>query len=719
MSGARSDLLEQPTVSTEWYARVGPAHYAKVAEKYFHGQMPEAVPQQLSEPALLEQLVRMAPNNGRRGLDVGCGPSGRHMSYLDDVVGRKVFGVDVQPENIAFLRVHRPELKSRVAVHDIATSPVLPRSFPGKYDFVTCMYVLQHMEPETIPTTLQRLASLLEDGGVLQLAFKAGQGVYVCQDPDHDLQRSFHLYEPDHILKLASSAGLELVRAPEGGGLGGVMGFQATSGPRETIVWLRKGDPKPDQPTAHDPVPACAALVDGFSKSDKPDPVVSAHPSHLHWAIPAHCDFSSRNQPLTPARLRAELGQKDREKAPATHAQLLDGIDQESLPPRIRTFLRAMQKNLVAAHKTATSVHYTGARTPIKRPHRRKYDLDGKLGMSNAGEFLRKPFSSREPPSVSDRLLENDPDFSRIKATQVEFLTTLANLLGCPTSLAVAHQLDIPGCPEDSGWGVTVQKVPGVVPAKQYHVHRDEHGLRRATASVKSSLLVGRAFNQVIHNLDCVFHQFLVPAPRKGETENHDFIIQVDFDEAFCSFPPEELQPALKSFFIDAELDECGFLSKPFDFNEPIGWTKDHWDGRMNIYGPLFAEYINGDIELDFDRVNLEMQRWSQIPDQVLRNCMRPFLDVCEEELGQPIVVLEGSPSAEIPRRAFEDALINRIKRAPAEYDSFLTDLHKARSARAKGLSHPISDFYAQLPVWNFGLKAGGHEQRQRVTHES
>ena len=182
--------------------------------------------------ARLKELV--AP--GAAGLDAGCGAGARDVYYYwrDEY---DILGIDAVEENIAVARTLHPEIADRISVADLTR----PLDFPDEsFDFVLCNSVIQHIAPDQVmEVTLPELVRVLKIGGLLQLMFKAGEGIVTVYDKDYGADRTFQLYDQDEILGRLAALGTCLVPA-EGDSLGGVMLFHDTKPMRHCVFYSRK-----------------------------------------------------------------------------------------------------------------------------------------------------------------------------------------------------------------------------------------------------------------------------------------------------------------------------------------------------------------------------------------------------------------------------------------------------------------------------------------------
>lgn len=215
-------------------------HYARRYAEVAH-QFLQSVYVKSSHPALkndwdlLEHLKELAP--GKRGLDAGCGAGARDVYALWSC-GYDIWGIDAVVENIEIAIELHPEIADRVSVADLRN----PLDFPDAwFDFVICNAVIQHIAPDVVKNiTLPELARVLKPGGVMQLMFKNGTGLFSIFDKDYGVERTFQLYDEREILSILGQNGLELVEMESQNKLGGVMYFTDPKLAEHCVFFMRK-----------------------------------------------------------------------------------------------------------------------------------------------------------------------------------------------------------------------------------------------------------------------------------------------------------------------------------------------------------------------------------------------------------------------------------------------------------------------------------------------
>jgi len=115
------------------------------------------------QPALVELLKLVA--SGSRLLEIGSGP-GWDADWLEEK------GLVVRRTDAAESFVRFQASRGRQAEHlDVIHDPL-----GGPYDGVVALYVLQHVERETLPSVFARIVAAIRDGGVFLLGLREGEG---------------------------------------------------------------------------------------------------------------------------------------------------------------------------------------------------------------------------------------------------------------------------------------------------------------------------------------------------------------------------------------------------------------------------------------------------------------------------------------------------------------------------------------------------------------
>lgn len=144
--------------------------------------------------------------------DLGCGP-GRVTAHLHDL-GTHAFGIDLSPQMIEVARRTHPQL--RFAVGSMTALDLDDRSLGG----IVAWYSIVHTPPEQLPTAFAEFHRVLNPGGQLLLAFKAGnRHRHLNQAYGHELSLDVYWLPPDDVAELLRQAGFvmdaRLIREPD------------------------------------------------------------------------------------------------------------------------------------------------------------------------------------------------------------------------------------------------------------------------------------------------------------------------------------------------------------------------------------------------------------------------------------------------------------------------------------------------------------------------
>ena len=155
------------------------AVYDASAERYveFVGREISAATETALDRAVLASFVEMIAAEPGQVADVGCGP-GRVAAYL---AGHDldVIGVDVSPAMVAHAGRAHPGI--RFGEGRLDELPMPDRSLAA----VVCWYSIIYTPPDRLGTAFTELLRVLRPGGLLLLAFQAGQGEAVHRADAH------------------------------------------------------------------------------------------------------------------------------------------------------------------------------------------------------------------------------------------------------------------------------------------------------------------------------------------------------------------------------------------------------------------------------------------------------------------------------------------------------------------------------------------------------
>ena len=144
-------------------SNVDPAELAKFSDLAHRWWDPESEFRPLHQinPLRLDWINSLAPLQGRKVVDVGCG--GGILAEAMARQGADVTGIDLAGKSLKVAQLHALEAGvSNVRYRDIAAESLAAEQ-PGQYDVVTCMEMLEHVpDPASI---VRACATLVKPGG--------------------------------------------------------------------------------------------------------------------------------------------------------------------------------------------------------------------------------------------------------------------------------------------------------------------------------------------------------------------------------------------------------------------------------------------------------------------------------------------------------------------------------------------------------------------------
>ncbi len=166
--------------------------------------------------------LTLAAGLGTTVADVGCG-TGRLAPYLA-ARGLTAAGFDLSPEMIRVARRDQPGFRFDVA--DVRDLPLPDAALAG----VVCWYSLMFLAPSDRPAAFRELARVVQPGGYLVTAFKAGDGQLQRGGRSTGLGVEFDVYwlSPAEMERQVTSAGFATVcwgGRPAEGGEGSPQGY--------------------------------------------------------------------------------------------------------------------------------------------------------------------------------------------------------------------------------------------------------------------------------------------------------------------------------------------------------------------------------------------------------------------------------------------------------------------------------------------------------------
>lgn len=155
--------------------------------------------------ALLEEIASRT-----RGLvcDLGCGPG--HVAQYLHQCGCETVGIDISPAMISEARRRYPGLRFEVA--DVRSLP----HEDGAFSAMVAMYSLINFDASALVAALTEIRRVLVCGGILLVAFHAGnQVIHVEQFFDSPVDLEFHYFQPEEIKGALMQAELDVERVVE------------------------------------------------------------------------------------------------------------------------------------------------------------------------------------------------------------------------------------------------------------------------------------------------------------------------------------------------------------------------------------------------------------------------------------------------------------------------------------------------------------------------
>ena len=112
-------------------------------------------------PLRLQWIQSLAPLQGQRVLDIGCG--GGILSDAMARAGAQVLGIDLATKALKVAQLHALEAQTPNVSYREVSAEALAAEAPGSFDVVTCMEMLEHV-PDAA-SVVQACATLVKPGG--------------------------------------------------------------------------------------------------------------------------------------------------------------------------------------------------------------------------------------------------------------------------------------------------------------------------------------------------------------------------------------------------------------------------------------------------------------------------------------------------------------------------------------------------------------------------
>jgi len=140
-----------------------PAELAKFSELAHRWWDPESEFRPLHQinPLRLDWIQGLAPLQGQRALDVGCG--GGILSDAMARAGAQVTGIDLASKALKVAQLHALEAQTPNVAYREISAEALAAEQPASFDVVTCMEMLEHVpDPASV---VRACATLVKPGG--------------------------------------------------------------------------------------------------------------------------------------------------------------------------------------------------------------------------------------------------------------------------------------------------------------------------------------------------------------------------------------------------------------------------------------------------------------------------------------------------------------------------------------------------------------------------
>ena len=140
-----------------------PAELAKFSELAHRWWDPESEFRPLHQinPLRLDWIQGLAPLQGQRALDVGCG--GGILSDAMARAGALVTGIDLATKALKVAQLHALEAQTPNVTYREISAEAMAAEQPGSFDVVTCMEMLEHVpDPASV---VRACATLVKPGG--------------------------------------------------------------------------------------------------------------------------------------------------------------------------------------------------------------------------------------------------------------------------------------------------------------------------------------------------------------------------------------------------------------------------------------------------------------------------------------------------------------------------------------------------------------------------
>ena len=136
------------------------AKFSELAHRWWDSES-EFRPLHQINPLRLDWIQGLAPLQGQRALDVGCG--GGILSDAMARAGALVTGIDLATKALKVAQLHALEAQTPNVTYREISAEAMAAEQPGSFDVVTCMEMLEHVpDPASV---VRACATLVKPGG--------------------------------------------------------------------------------------------------------------------------------------------------------------------------------------------------------------------------------------------------------------------------------------------------------------------------------------------------------------------------------------------------------------------------------------------------------------------------------------------------------------------------------------------------------------------------
>ena len=136
------------------------AKFSELAHRWWDLES-EFKPLHQINPLRLAWIQESVPLKGKRVVDVGCG--GGILSDAMARCGADVLGIDMSGKALGVAQLHALEAQTKGVAYREVNAEALADEFPGQFDVVTCMEMLEHVpNPASV---VRACAKLVKPGG--------------------------------------------------------------------------------------------------------------------------------------------------------------------------------------------------------------------------------------------------------------------------------------------------------------------------------------------------------------------------------------------------------------------------------------------------------------------------------------------------------------------------------------------------------------------------